>query len=55
MKPFGYLFGNPKRRKHRREFATEFERNLNAAADKANGFKVRKFDRKPSDKKKGWS
>jgi hypothetical protein len=53
-KRFGYLFGNKGKRKHRREFDTAFERNMNAAADKATGFRVRKFERKAAEAKKGW-
>ena len=52
---YGYLYGNPGRRKMRSVwYDSAFARNLNMAADKANGFKVRpiqKADKKPSSKK----
>lgn len=52
-KQYGYLYGNKGRRKMRSPwFSSEFERNANASADKANGFRVRKYSRnlKPKGK-----
>ncbi len=46
MKQYGYLYGNPGRRKMRSPwYADKFTRNSNAAADKANGFRVRLVER----------
>jgi len=43
---FGFLFGNPKRRKTRvGGYTSEFKRNLDADAYKRMGFRVRKYKR----------
>lgn len=44
---FGYMFGNKGRRKNRSAwFDNEMTRNMYAAADKSNGFRVRKYKKK---------
>ena len=44
---YGYLFGNKGRRKNRSVlFSDEFTRNMHAAADKASGYRVRKYRKK---------
>lgn len=45
-KQYGYLFGNKGRRKTRSPwFLEEWRRDMYAAADKTNGFRVRKYSR----------
>jgi hypothetical protein len=57
MAKFGYLYGNKGKRKTRSpKFASEFERNMHSAADKANGFRVRnvKFIEKADGTRLRW-
>lgn len=44
-KKYGYLYGNPKRRKNRSiGWTDKFQRDLHAAASKSLGFRVRLFE-----------
>lgn len=54
MKRFGIMYGNKGRRKMRSLFDDEFTRNMHAAANKAMGFRVRKFTRKAASTKAIW-
>lgn len=54
MKRFGIMYGVKGRRKKAETFASDYERNMNAKAVAAIGLRVRKFTRKPADKKGKW-